>query len=68
MLSEENRVKFHLWVAGLNQTDLAERAGLSPGTISAVVHRNRATEETKTKIAAALNVTQEEIFPNERRK
>lgn len=57
---EEFRVR-----KGLNQTDLAEKAGISRQWLSTVLLRASATPETSIKIADALEVELADILKEE---
>jgi transcriptional regulator with XRE-family HTH domain len=63
-----NRIKLLRARAGISQTELAERAGVSQPTVSDLEHKGitgRTRAETLGKIARALSVDVEELLDEE---
>ena len=60
----KNRIPFFQYMNGYKGIDIAEKSGLSPGTVSIAIRRNKATPRTQEKIAQVFGVTVDEIFPN----
>lgn len=63
----DNRMelKMAMKVAGLSQADLAKRAGVSPALITRLLDgsRRRPSYESIVRIARALNLAPDELFP-----
>jgi transcriptional regulator with XRE-family HTH domain len=63
----DNRMelKMAMKVAGLTQADLAKRAGVSPALITRLLDgsRRRPSYESIVRIARALNLAPDELFP-----
>lgn len=61
------RIKSLRMSLGLNQAQLADRAGVSKGHISAIKHeRYLPAIKTAVKIASALNISMDELVRGER--
>jgi transcriptional regulator with XRE-family HTH domain len=59
-----NRLQAHLWLIGMKQVDLAEKAGLHACQVNAAVKRNVASPRIRSKIADSLGVPEEKLFPH----
>ena len=58
-----NRLQVHLLLIGMKQVELAEEAGLHVCQVNAAVKRNVASPRIRAKIAEALGVPEEKLFP-----
>lgn len=59
-----NCLQVHLWLIGMKQTTLAEKAGLHVCQVNAAVRRNIASSKIRAMIAEALGVPEEKLFPH----
>ena len=56
MFQDMNRLQAHLWLIGMKQVELSEKAGLHVCQVNAAVKRNVASPRIRAKIADALGV------------
>ncbi len=59
-----NRLQAHLWLIGMKQVELAEKAGLHACQVNAAVKRNVASPRIRKSISKALGVPEEKLFPH----
>jgi transcriptional regulator with XRE-family HTH domain len=63
-MENQNSLGFHLFLTGMKQIELAEKAGLHACQVNAAVKRNVASPRIRAKIADALGVPEEKLFPH----
>ena len=63
-MKNTNRLQAHLWLIGMKQIELAEKAELHACQVNAAVKRNVASPRIRKKIADALGVPEEKLFPH----
>jgi len=63
-MENQNSLGVHLFLIGMKQTALAEKAGLHVCQVNAAVRRNIASPRIRAKIAEALGVPEENLFPH----
>jgi transcriptional regulator with XRE-family HTH domain len=63
-MENQNILGFHLFLTGMKQIELAEKAGLHVCQVNAAVRRNIASPRIRAKIADALGVPEEKLFPH----
>ena len=64
MFQDMNRLQVHLLLIGMKQVELAEEAGLHVCQVNAALKRNVASPRIRSKIADALGVPEEKLFPH----
>jgi transcriptional regulator with XRE-family HTH domain len=60
----KNSLSIHLYLTGMTQVALAEKAGLHVCQVNAAVKRNVASPRIRAEIADALGVPEEKLFPH----
>ena len=63
-MKDINRLQAHLWLIGMKQVELAEKADLHVCQVNAATKRNVASPRIRAKIADALGVPEEKLFPH----
>jgi hypothetical protein len=57
-------LQMHLWLIGMSQVALAEKADLHVCQVNAAAKRNVASPRIRAKIADTLGVPEEKLFPH----
>jgi transcriptional regulator with XRE-family HTH domain len=60
----KNSLSIQLYLTGMTQVALAEKAGLHVCQVNAAVKRNVASPRIRAEIADALGVPEEKLFPH----
>ena len=63
-MKNKNSLGFYLFLTGMKQIELAEKAGLHVCQVNAAVKRNVASPKIRAKIADTLGMLEEELFPH----
>jgi hypothetical protein len=64
MSQDMNRLQPHLWLIGMKQITLAEKADLHVCQVNVAAKRNVASPRIREKIADTLGVPEEKLFPH----
>jgi len=58
-----NRLGLHMWVWGISQLALSQKAGLDLSIINRAAKRGYASERTRKRISSALGTSEKALFP-----
>ena len=64
MSHRTTNLQIHLWSIGMSQVALAEKADLHVCQVNTAAKRNVASPKIRAKIADALGVPEEKLFPH----
>ena len=67
MIQGKSRLAVHLWTVDITQVKLAEMIGYHLATVHAAVRRGTSSPRLRRKISEALDVPEQELFPNDPR-
>ena len=62
-MENKNSLGYYLFISSMKQTTLAEKAGLHVCQVNAAVRSNIASPRIRAKIADALCLPEEKLFP-----